>query len=761
METPIVSSQCASTPPEHGMAADAAIPQPDEKQDASPAVELECRGTIASLYARRNIAAGEIIARISKCMLVTSSVAATSPSVRHLLELGEPFAQDVCLAVFLLAARRGGTWQHHVASMWHGCALHPLFLPADEVDMLRGSFVMPTLEVCRTRFTAEHARLSASLPPGEAGTLDDYLRARSLVMTHAQAIDTAQGQVLAMLPVPAMFSHAPDACARWEDAPQELVLRVRRVIGKGMRLPLSNSGWDRDETLAPLGALFEGEANCQTDIIRPEPPTEWAGKVSPALFGRQQDGNRLFRISNDLDDAAARQLLAYLRVTAHLQVTAADGRADVDEAVQRYIANGKLGPLCRDSELLAMQTLRTACQQRLDAFSTSIQNDDQLLQQNTLSPVQRGIVSLRLREKRILTSLIDTVDVALPLLRKYQGNSHPAFSEYLKSAVAGECGGEHTIFISIASYRDPLLWNTVRECLMNAERPDFLRFGIVDQNDEDASDDLARLPFAQQIRYVNIKPRFSRGACWARSIAFGLYDNEDYLLQIDSHMIFDPGWDRILKMQLEELSTFNSKCILSGYPWGFEIEDGQAVRKVNSHGTLALRLVPDTAFAEDSPVLKFHPLPQPLAAHYYAYELAGGFLFTLGSFVEEVPYDPRLYFHGEEQNLTIRAYTHGWNMFHPRVMPLYHLYKNDKRSEGDTPRHWDEKDNQSRQTPWWKLEEASKRRMSQLVYAEKIKGAYGLGVVRSLDDFAAYSGIDYRHRRLTPRDPIPVQIPPV
>jgi hypothetical protein len=731
-------------------------PPPGKVQDASSALELDCKQSSPRMLAKRDIAAGQIIARVSKCMLLTSEAAAASPQVRRLLESGEPFAQEALLAVFLLdAGRRNG--HLYFAGMWHGSAMDPLFLPASELDMLRGSYVVPALHACRAQFSSEHARLSVLLPEGGAGTLDDYLRARSAVMTHAQPIDTEQGQVLAMLPVPAMFSHGANACARWEDMPQEFVLRAQRAIRMGMRLPLANSGWARDEALAPLAALYDGEWNRKTDLVLPESAAGWPAPHAKELFGSQRDGKRVFRISGNHDDTSARQLLAYLRASSCLIVNTVDGEARADEALREFNAGGKTRPICRDSEVLAMQTLRAACQHQLQGFGSSIQDDERLLEQHASGSLQRSIAALRLQEKRILASYIDVVDSALPLLWKYDENSGTTFADYLRTAVANKPEeAEQTIFVSIASYRDPLLWNTVRECLSNAERPDLLRFGIVDQNDEDAGGDLARLPFAHQIRYVNIKPRDSRGACWARSIAFGLYDNEDYLLQIDSHMIFDPGWDRILKTQHKELSANNPKSILSCYPWAFEIENGEAVRKIISQGTLALRPLPNATLTEDSPVMLFYPTPQPMTTHYYAFELSGNFLFTLGSFADEIPYDPHLYFHGEEQNLTIRAYTHGWDMYHPRVIPLYHLYKKPERSEDDTPRHWDEKDNQSRQTTWWKLEEASKRRMCQLLYTNTIKGAYGLGSVRSLDDFAVYSGIDYRLRTVTPRDQVPV-----
>ena len=97
---------------------------------------------------------------------------------------------------------------------------------------------------------------------------------------------------------------------------------------------------------------------------------------------------------------------------------------------------------------------------------------------------------------------------------------------------------EQTIFISIASYCDPLLQFTINGALATATCPANLRFGIVDQ-----SPFVARLPEAElpraQISYVHIDPRDARGPCWARSIAMTLYDGEDWFFQIDSHMLFE------------------------------------------------------------------------------------------------------------------------------------------------------------------------------------------------------------------------------
>lgn len=307
---------------------------------------------------------------------------------------------------------------------------------------------------------------------------------------------------------------------------------------------------------------------------------------------------------------------------------------------------------------------------------------------------------------------------------------------------------DSTIYITIASYCDPLLWHTVNECWSKAERPDRLRFGIVDQGEADARKTVAELPFADQVRYVFLDKRDARGPCWARAIGFSLYGNEDYLLQLDSHMIFDQGWDRLLKEQLESLAPKNRKAILSTHPWGFEIKDGVFHRCAGTAGVLAIRPKKNSALTEASPILEFQATPVPGSAPMPGYHVAAGFLFTRGGFVDAVPYDPHLYFHGEEQNLAIRAYTRGWDIYHPVAPPVYHLYRQPATTgQGNTrPLHWDVAEDEQRKTRWWQLQDAARERMRRLLYGEGIEGAYGLGTVRTLADFAVFSGIDYVRR---------------
>jgi len=313
-----------------------------------------------------------------------------------------------------------------------------------------------------------------------------------------------------------------------------------------------------------------------------------------------------------------------------------------------------------------------------------------------------------------------------------------------------------SIFISVAAFCDPYLEHTIQDACRKAKFPQALVFGVIDQHPQNRRDTLKALPEKPNIRYTHLHPVDSRGVCWARSLAFSLYQNEPYLLQIDSHMLFEQDWDVQLIEALEALRLRHPKPILTTYPYGFEFEDNQPVVKItiSDKTTLVLRPHPETELTSDNATLRFR------AEHLFVREpvmgghIAGGFVFTLGRFVHEIPYDPYLYFHGEEQNLAIRAFTHGWDIFHPPHIPLFHLYK--MPNTDHQTHHWHPSWEQQRDYTWTQLSEFAKQRLMDLVYRHKNMGAYGLGTARTLTDFARLTGIDYLERRIIAREHQPI-----
>ena len=135
-----------------------------------------------------------------------------------------------------------------------------------------------------------------------------------------------------------------------------------------------------------------------------------------------------------------------------------------------------------------------------------------------------------------------------------------------------------TIFVSVAAFCEPHLQVTIHQLFAKAARPNRVFVGLVDQSEDLNPKWLLDFPARKHINYVGLSPVDSRGVSWARSIAFSLYNDQTYLLQIDSHTLFDQGWDETLIQQVLQLKEIHAKPLISTYPPGFKFDaQGRAV----------------------------------------------------------------------------------------------------------------------------------------------------------------------------------------
>ena len=305
-----------------------------------------------------------------------------------------------------------------------------------------------------------------------------------------------------------------------------------------------------------------------------------------------------------------------------------------------------------------------------------------------------------------------------------------------------------SIFISIASYQDPLLVSTIFSAYENAENKNDLIFSICDQSDNTIN--INGITFSDQIHYDHVDPLFSKGPCWARHRAQSFFNEEDFFLQVDSHTQFAPKWDSIFIKQLEKISAnqeideYFKKPIITSYPRSFKVldfEKGLFELNTGDKHTQVITYRKDSLFLKGS-FSRQIGIPTKHTDITHAILLAAGCIFTKGAFVKEIPYDPNYYFYGEELSLAMRAFTNGYSFFHIPDVPLFHLYTD----TSDIPRklHWDPEDDQKRAVKWTELDKKSLNRLDDL-FADKVEEPLSLGKERSLEDYALISGIDLKN----------------
>lgn len=305
-----------------------------------------------------------------------------------------------------------------------------------------------------------------------------------------------------------------------------------------------------------------------------------------------------------------------------------------------------------------------------------------------------------------------------------------------------------TIFISIASFCDPLLEFTLRSAMTQASRPERVFIGVVDQQMPELR---LRLPdaWSQRVRQIHVHPLEARGPCWARAIAMSLHQGERWFLQVDSHTWFEPGWDAQLLHWGHHCQSLNPRCLITAYPNPFRMVERQPVAEQVGPSVLAHVVKTGCQFDAEHPVLYFEAVPVQSQQPVLGLHVAAGCLFAPAAVISALPYDPFLYFHGEEQAFALRAWTRGWDIFHVPRVPLYHHYVG---LEGaGRAMHWAPELDAQRRVASKVLSDAANARMQALLWDAADLGVYGLGEQRSLADYAEFSGIDYARRCIAPQ----------
>ena len=290
------------------------------------------------------------------------------------------------------------------------------------------------------------------------------------------------------------------------------------------------------------------------------------------------------------------------------------------------------------------------------------------------------------------------------------------------------------IYVQIPAYRDPELLPTVADLVQTAAHPERLVVRVAWQHGADEIDLEEPLRRLGPVHVLKSPAAESRGCNWARAQLQACWSGEEYTLFLDSHHRFARGWDDTLVGMHQQLRRSGvERPVLTGYLPPYDPADDPAGR------TDAVYRM-DLAERRDGMMFRLtgHAVPDwpqltaPVPTGYASLHL----LFAEGAFNEVVPMDPDIYFFADEITVGLRAFTHGYDLFHPHVVLGWHLY--DRRTRRT---HWaDHRD-------WSRRNDRSLRRLRAL-YGGEVVGRMGLGDRRTRHDYEQFLG-----RQLQQLDP--------
>ena len=298
---------------------------------------------------------------------------------------------------------------------------------------------------------------------------------------------------------------------------------------------------------------------------------------------------------------------------------------------------------------------------------------------------------------------------------------------------------DKTILIEIPAYRDKQLLKTMDSALIQADHPDRIHFAVCYQDDD--MEDYNKLLEYKNCKVSYMKLADAKGLCYARYVCQKMLDDEDFVLHIDSHMRFVKHWDTQLIKQWYLLN--DPKGVISTYLNNYNVPDlfEKAVndpvydKPRNGHVevTLRYRFLDNNA---DWLVFVGRQFTKADGVYVRQPYMSGHFVFAASDLDRTVLSDPYSYFFADELSVAVRYYTHGYNVYAFRNEYVYHSYgRSDRKMPSSNTVNEIQKSEYKRLRTLLNLCRPSER---------EDLGEFGLGSVRTLEEFEKFAGIDFK-----------------
>jgi hypothetical protein len=369
-----------------------------ERGAVFPFIRMEVKENSRTLQANASIGKGVLIMHIPRSLMITEEAVKASQIGKLIAAKMERMSLTGYFSVFLLEAKRTSDfWKPYIHVLPQDFSTHPLFFSEAEQEELHGTYALRLIRDELKWIRNEYKLLQKFLPPEMRFTHEEYLWAKCAIMSRLHHVVIGQKKMRALTPLADMPDHDANANVRWEgEASQGFIYTAKRDIEKDEVLTIDYRTTNNSSSFRLYGFCPSEDGNNKTEIQLPSMQSGHPFHECATNLGISRGDKRAFIVSASHNNADAQSMLSYLRLYA-LPNAAGVGSNELGEPVRSAPEFISLS-----NEMDALSTLNRACSEQLQRFSTSIEEDEELLQSDKLPINLSNAVRVRLGEKKVL-----------------------------------------------------------------------------------------------------------------------------------------------------------------------------------------------------------------------------------------------------------------------------------------------------------------------------------------------------------------------
>ena len=360
------------------------------------------------VHARPSIRAGEIVLEVPQRCILTSETARESVASSRI----ELLSAQSCLAASVLEERRQprSFWRPYLDTLPLSFPNVPLYFDGSELALLRGSFALERIEDRKRSLSEDYQSLRQGVP-GFSHTYSEFEWAHVVVTSRNFGLKVRGCSVQALVPMADLLNHATPRETAWgfDNDSDAFRMTALKNFGPGEAVHDSYGRKCNSRFFVNYGFVLPDNPDNEAVIALPGPPSDHRFyDLLTFLGGRPLGDGCRFQVSVDFESAGP--LLSFLRLLC------ADGE---DNVTLPGLAGPSISvpPISRPNEAAALEALRSACALALGRFETTLDEDEELLENHSLTTNERNAIMVRQREKRVLHHYLEMAEVVTGFLR--------------------------------------------------------------------------------------------------------------------------------------------------------------------------------------------------------------------------------------------------------------------------------------------------------------------------------------------------------